>query len=212
VTEVQAKLLTAACRCLAALFIPTIFWALALRRRVGRLFLENESLRALSVRDTLTGLVNHEGFEVRLDAEFIQAGRSRRPLSVVVAAIDHFETLGDLGGAHRSDRYIVDVARALESVVRKDSDLIARCGEEDFALVVPGADNAAALALAERLRRSVHEIRLSHRGSSRDDHVSISVGTATFEPGQEGSPASLMAAADKALRRARAFGGNRVAA
>ena len=200
------------CYCLAALFMAALLWALALRRRAGKLCLENESLRALSVRDTLTGLVNLEGFEVRLSAEFTQASRCRKPLSVVVAAVDHFETLGDLGGQHRNNRYIVDVARALESAVRKGSDLIARCGEEDFAVVVPGADHHAALALAERLRRSVHEIRLSHRGSSRDDHISISVGTATFEPGLEDSPTSLMEAADRALQRARAHGGNRVAA
>lgn len=210
--QVKANVLSVVWNCLAGLFLPALLCTLALRRRTARLRLENELLRSLSIRDMLTGLANPEGLDTRLSAEFVQARRCRKPLSVVVVAIDHFETLADLGGTHRRDRYIVEVARALQSVVRKGVDLTARHGEQDFALILPGVDRHATFALAERLRRSVHGIKCSHRGSLRGDHLSISLGTATFEPGDTGSPALLMAKAEAAFRMARALGGNRVAA
>jgi diguanylate cyclase (GGDEF)-like protein len=104
------------------------------------------------------------------------------------------------------------VAAALARVPTRAGDLIARLGGEEFAVILPGTDREAALAMAERLREAVSALAIAHETSPVAPHVTISVGVATGDQVPTGSAGGgLLAAADDALYRAKKAGRNRVA-
>ena len=160
-----------------------------------------DSLRHLAAHDPLTGLRNRRGFEPGIDAHLDALG-SGGELSLLVVDLDHFKRVNDTLGHDAGD----DVLRRFADVLRAaggSSDVPTRLGGEEFALVLPGAGEARALAVAEHLRLLV---RTHFSGFACP--VSVSVGVATR--GSEARDASeLMRAANRALYAAKRLGRDR---
>lgn len=104
------------------------------------------------------------------------------------------------------------MAAALKAGVRQGGDLVARYGGEEFVVVLPGADEDAARAVAEALRQRVEALALPHDGNPATGVVTISLGVATCAPVRGREPTALVEAADKQLYRAKEGGRNRVEA
>lgn len=183
---------------------------------VGTLFVSEtqgrvERLIALAVRDQRTGLFDRAFLRRELAVELERAKRFDRGVSVVVADIDGFEPFNDLFGVEAGNRMIVLVADVLRKVSGCDGVepclvIGSRYGGEEFALLVPEDAKAGAVEaseMAERLRAMVGEIR------DDDRSVTVSVGVATY-PADGRTTSELLGAADAALARAYALGGNRV--
>jgi diguanylate cyclase (GGDEF)-like protein/putative nucleotidyltransferase with HDIG domain len=152
--------------------------------------------------DPLTNLLNRRGFEERMEDELRRARRSREPVALVVGDLDHFKTINDRFGHHEGDDALClfgDVARG----VTREIDGIARIGGEEFAIVLPGADEHGGFLLAERLRRRVREA-LSDYGPG----MSVSFGVSTF-PRDGDDPDALLRAGDQALYLAKRMGRDR---
>lgn len=169
-------------------------------------------LRELSATDGLTRIANRRAFDEALLREWERALRSGGPLSVVMADIDFFKRYNDQYGHVAGDACLQQVAAALQAGVRQGGDLVARYGGEEFVVVLPGADEAAARAVAESLRQRVQALALPHEGNPATGVVTISLGVATCAPVRGREPTALVDAADRQLYRAKAGGRNRVEA
>jgi diguanylate cyclase (GGDEF)-like protein/putative nucleotidyltransferase with HDIG domain len=152
--------------------------------------------------DVLTGLLNRRGFEEAFELELERARRGGHALSVLVGDLDHFKQINDRFGHHRGDVALTRASEILEQRKRR-IDTVARLGGEEFALIVPEADEHAAYMLAERLRTALREDFRDGPGP-----VTISFGVASF-PAHGDSYETLLGAADDALYAAKELGRDR---
>ncbi|MBO9533743.1 MAG: GGDEF domain-containing protein [Solirubrobacteraceae bacterium] len=161
------------------------------------------TLRTSSATDPLTGLLNRRSFDRRFAAAVIDAGRTGLPLSVMLLDLDHFKQVNDEHGHAVGDLALVRFAELLLSQSRA-SDLVARVGGEEFAVVLPGAGVDQALRRAEqfahawRVDRSVEGLALT-----------VSIGVAGLEVDAD-TTSTLLMRADAAVYRAKAEGRDRV--
>jgi diguanylate cyclase (GGDEF)-like protein/PAS domain S-box-containing protein len=181
------------------------------KRAEDKILQLQKELEALSYRDPLTGIANRRMFDRILDVEWGKARALGEPLSLVIVDIDFFKQYNDRYGHPQGDACLRDVARALDRAAARTRDLCARLGGEEFVLVLPATDEAAALAVAERCARRLARAALPHAASSVADVVTCSMGVATIVPGSRDLPAQLVDMADTRLYRAKAAGRNRIA-
>jgi diguanylate cyclase (GGDEF)-like protein len=155
--------------------------------------------------DPLTGLANRRAF--MLDAEAAIAGRASRkePLAVLLADLDHFKKINDAFGHAIGDR-VLKIFAAVLGRCSASGGLVGRIGGEEFAILLPGRDEAAAVALAERIRRALTDAAMEVDGHAVGATVSIGVAASRI-----GDLAGLLGRADSALYRAKEEGRNRVA-
>jgi diguanylate cyclase (GGDEF)-like protein len=171
-----------------------------LKQRVDRLV---TSLDAAASTDPLTGLLNRRAFEDRFEAELLRAKRYDRPLTLAVFDLDHFKLVNDRFGHDVGDTALRQTAAALDRG-RRASDVVARLGGEEFAVLFAETGQAEAHLVATRIADELSRVPV---GDSV--HLSISAGLAELGPGLEGR-VPLMRAADAALYRAKAAGRHRV--
>jgi diguanylate cyclase (GGDEF)-like protein len=172
-----------------------------LRARAQR----GRSVRALMVRDSLTGLFNHTTFSEHLEVEVARARRHQSALSLVMIDIDHFKQVNDTYGHPAGDRVLKRLARLLQQRLRR-SDIIGRYGGEEFAVILPGADGAAAQRVVDDLRR--HFASVPQVVEQEEFSVTFSAGIAVFPLSTTTDTLTNMA--DKALYLAKRSGRNRV--
>ncbi len=165
------------------------------------------SLRALMVRDSLTGLLNHTSFKERLRAEVARAKRQGKPLSVALLDIDLFKKVNDTYGHPAGDRVIKSLSRLLKQRLR-GADLIGRYGGEEFAVALPDTPIEGALRALDNIRESFAAI-VQHAGD-KTFQVSLSAGVSQYTAASDGE--SLIQAADEALYVAKHEGRNQVKA
>jgi len=168
-----------------------------------------DDTRRMAITDGLTGLNNQQEFIRRLEEESARAARYGRPLSVVELDIDFFKNYNDTHGHLAGNEVLKTLAKTITDHSRV-TDLCARTGGEEFAVIMPETDFAKAMALAERLRVLVEEMSLKTEGNGRsEDKITVSIGVASCpEHGQ--TAMELYHAVDQALYRAKDNGRNRV--
>lgn len=172
----------------------------------------NGELAELSATDELTGLANRREFDRRLAEEFARAQRHQLPMALVLLDVDHFKAYNDAYGHPAGDACLRLVAGLLREVARRPSDLAARWGGEEFALLLPHDDGERALALAERLLARLAQVAMPHGRSNVAAHVTVSAGVAALsEQARWPDPAAMLAAADEALFAAKRAGRGRAA-
>jgi diguanylate cyclase (GGDEF)-like protein len=182
-----------------------------LSRAHAELEVANERLEELSLRDELTGIANRRRLQQMLDEEWTRARRYQRPLAFILLDLDHFKLLNDTRGHPEGDACLQAVAHYLAEALRRTSDLVARYGGEELAVLLPGTDLAGALKMAEQLRQGIEALALPH-DAAPPGHVTASFGVASRIPASGQSSALLVESADIALYRAKTAGRNRVEA
>ena len=187
-------------------FITTAIIMASLGYVVGR---KTDRLTALSETDALTGLPNRRALRHRLTDEVRRASRYASPVSLLLLDIDGLKRINDERGHAAGDRLIRQVAISIGATLR-GSDLGARWGGDEFAVVMPNASADAAQHLAERLMSHLREQQANATGAP----VTVSIGIATFDPTTNGDPniEHLARAADDALYAAKTSGRNRIRA
>lgn len=172
-----------------------------LQRVNAELDAANAELRRLADTDALTGIANRRRFEQTLTEAWSRGGA----LALLMIDIDHFKRFNDHHGHPAGDACLRRVAAVLTAVLRGPSDLAARLGGEEFAVLLPGEGAAGARAAAQRCLDLLADAAIAHDDSPLGDHVSFSIGIAVRRT-QDASAQALIDGADAALYDAKRAG------
>ncbi|MFQ5878534.1 MAG: diguanylate cyclase [Acidobacteriota bacterium] len=185
---------------------------LSLIADLGSIALYNSKLfsqiQSAANSDGLTKLYNKRFFMERLADEILKAEKAHSPVSIFIFDLDHFKHYNDTQGHQAGDEVLKITGQILRETVRPD-DVPARYGGEEFIVVLPQTPKDGAMKAAEKIRLKVAEHPYVNRESQPLGLVSLSGGVSTF-PDDGRTGLDLIAAADRALYRAKKAGRNRV--
>jgi diguanylate cyclase (GGDEF)-like protein len=179
-----------------------------IRERTMALEEANRRLSQLAVTDGLTGLFNHRYLQEHLVLEVERSLRTGIPLGMLMVDVDNFRQYNNRFGHQTGDEVLRRVARLIGEH-RRVNDVVARYGGEEFALLLINADHRVAANIGERLRARVCAEPFPQTDEMPTGMLTISVGVASC-PTDGTTAASLLAAADAALFRAKNGGRNQV--
>lgn len=191
-------------------FISKPFDPVELLARVGSALRTKALLDLLEQRahlDGLTELGNRFALSSRLPHEWEVCRRRGCPMSIFIADLDHFKKINDQFGHSAGDEVLRQAARTLRHSVR-EGDFVARYGGEEFVVVAPDCDLDGAVAIADRFRREMSELKISFR--NRPIRVTCSAGVALARNVSAHDPLEVLEEADQALYRCKEAGRNNV--
>ncbi len=181
---------------------------------LGSLALQNNmlytSFQEMANSDALTKMFTKRYLLLRLGQEIHKAESSDRPLSAFIFDIDHFKKYNDSHGHLAGDELLKALSRTILREIRED-DVAARYGGEEFVVLLPGTRKHEALAIAEKIRKTIESTRFPHAETQPLGKVTISGGVSTL--GEDAKTSTeLLKTADDALYRAKQKGRNMVLA
>jgi diguanylate cyclase (GGDEF)-like protein len=156
--------------------------------------------------DSLTGLLNRRGLEMRLESMLDRARRRGGELSLLFVDLDHFKEINDSHGHAHGDSLLRETATILQNQVRSE-DVVARLGGDEFVVVLPGSDPSTARRIAERLRRRI----TGHASRNHSSRLSATIGLAHLGP-ETKTGAEIIRAADRAMLAGKTAGRDRITA
>ncbi len=164
--------------------------------------IDNEQLKNMAFRDSLTGLLNHRAFEQMLGIECDRILRYGDTFSLIMLDIDWFKVVNDRYGHQAGDRVLRQIAEKIRESVRK-SDMVFRYGGEEFMVIMPHTRISNALKLAGRIKKNIERMAIipGHK-------ITLSQGVTQYKDGL--SPSDLVRKADIALYEAKHKGKNRI--
>jgi diguanylate cyclase (GGDEF)-like protein len=171
--------------------------------------LKFEKGREESMRDGHTGLINKKTLFEKLRVEKSRAERSRCNIGLLMMDIDHFKSVNDTYGHPIGDVVIKGIADTISNEIRKDIDIVARFGGEEFVVALIDTDSEGMIETAERIRKSVQKLAFDiHQADPL--RVTVSIGAFLMVPGFNGELQKAVNNADQALYRAKEGGRNQV--
>ena len=174
--------------------------------------IKTDLLSQLTSTDEVTGIANRRAFNVTFAREIARAKRNGSSLSLLLIDIDSFKAYNDTYGHRAGDNCLQTVAEVMSLELKRPADLIARFGGEEFVVVLPAAQSAEAVAVAENLRRAVSLLKIENKNALADKHITVSIGCVSGIP--LASPDDfftlLIDTADKHLYLAKEQGRNRI--
>lgn len=165
-----------------------------------------EEMERLATTDSLTGIFNRRHFLELGEKEMSRTQRYFRPMSVLLIDVDHFKNINDTFGHAAGDKTLKILTETCINALR-ENDLFGRLGGEEFAVILPENDEKCAADVAERLRKTMEELKITI-----DDKMirfTISIGVASHRTNDK-SIENILKRADDALYKAKKCGRNRV--
>jgi diguanylate cyclase (GGDEF)-like protein/PAS domain S-box-containing protein len=203
-TEAISRIIRDACTGEVIEFV-VVLWDVTARK------LLEDWLLTLALTDGLTGLANRRAFDEALEREWKRTLREGTQMSLLLLDVDHFKQFNDLYGHQVGDDCLRAVGQAAVGAVRQ-TDIVARYGGEEIAIILPRVDAPGAAEAAEKVRAAVEALRLTHAANPEGgDWLTVSIGAATALARHGGTmrmPESLLLAADHALYKAKHAGRN----
>jgi len=188
---------------IGGLLIALFSWqAGRIGRRIGD---DAKMLYQIATRDVLTGLYTRRAFDDFLSTEISRSSRYSHSASLLLIDIDHFKSINDDYGHQVGDMVLHEIGKRLQNVARNEN-YICRYGGEEIVIILPEADQNSAEYCANRLKKEIGG-RAFDIVNNQSITVTVSIGIATY-PAHADTGASLVAAADKALYKAKASGRN----
>jgi two-component system cell cycle response regulator len=164
-----------------------------------------EHLYHASIRDALTGLLNRRYLSEALERDLALAKRHAMPISLILLDVDRFKTINDTFGHRGGDAALVQLARLLSGMQRKES-LVARYGGEEFAVLLRNVAPAGAEVFAERMRIAVERARFDLPQGPVSLTVSIGMAVSSLDDAED--PDTLIEKADRYLYLSKTRGRN----
>jgi diguanylate cyclase (GGDEF)-like protein len=165
---------------------------------------QREKLVEESMTDELTGAHNQRHFRQLLKQQYELARRTNQMISLLMIDTDHFKKYNDTHGHEMGNEVLKRISHAIQDSLR-DMDILARYGGDEFSVILPGASQEEAQAIAERLLESVSFCRLPGQDTLPNGHMTLSIGGATF-PKDAHAVHDLLVKADEALYAAKEGG------
>jgi diguanylate cyclase (GGDEF)-like protein len=175
-------------------------------RMIGKIHAYEDVLSERALKDVLTGLSNRRAFEESMERHWDRMRTSGEPFAMLQMDIDHFKRVNDTYGHTAGDEVLRRVAETITRQLRAAHPVF-RTGGEEFSVLIPNAELAEAMVIAERLRAAVAVVAVPV--ADREISVTISIGVADSRG--LGGPDDMIRAADAALYRAKSQGRNRIA-
>ncbi len=169
--------------------------------------IHNASLYEMATTDMMTKLKIHHYFHTLLIEEISRAKRLSRPLSVIMADIDHFKKLNDTHGHQAGDMVLINVAKIIRESIRQ-IDVPSRYGGEEFSVILPGTEIHEALVVAERIRQNIEKSVVLY--DNKQLNATISIGVTQYDSDLDKNKNTLIERADKALYMSKRNGRNLV--
>lgn len=169
----------------------------------------NQRLEAFSRTDGLLQIANRAYFDDRMRIECADAFRRKAPMSLIMIDVDYFKRYNDHYGHLEGDSCLKRIAQAIRRSLLRSTDLVARYGGEELAVILPDTDADGARIVAERILSEVHQQAIPHARSSVNRHVTVSMGLTSAVPPERDAPDTLVKQADQALYKAKEAGRNR---
>jgi diguanylate cyclase len=191
--------------CLPLLLVYPLLVGFASYRMARRLLYQNKQLEAMSATEGLGRMLTRAVWERVAAEEFDLYRRNALPSAILLVGIDDLPALNARHGHPKGDEVIRSVAVTVRNALR-EQDVPGRAGGGEFAALLPGCDEGQAVRIAEHIRRAVAGSALEKRDELR---CSVSIGVAAVDA-RDGSTRDWIVAAERALRTARAQGGDRV--
>ena len=179
-----------------------------LHKTLAELTLVNNRLEELNTHDNITGLRNANAYEERIQHEWERGIRDQRPLSLIVASIDGFDTIGDRYGAVAAEESLKAIVKIIRAVVTRPADLVSRIGPAEFGFVLPSTEAVGALHIAQALLEEVSKKPINLGICSIP--TSLSIGVATAIPMDEENFMTFMERAEDTMLDAIELGGNQI--
>ncbi len=192
---------------IAALAASTIALVAFLNRNLRLRARAEAELAALATTDPLTGLANRRSFNDALDRQWRIAARTAAPVALLMIDSDHFKLYNDTFGHQAGDKLLMQIGEAIAGSLKRPSDLGARYGGDEFAVLLPGSRVEEAGAVAQQIRHAF--VTACYAEGISGKYSRLSIGVASLVPGAGGQMRDLITAADEALYRAKELGRNR---
>jgi len=179
-----------------------------LKDALTRLSEAHINLKEMNTFDVVTGIHNRQYFNESLEQEWRRAKREGYEVSMLMLDIDHFKRVNDTYGHLAGDECLAAIAKEVDRMFNRPSDVVARYGGEEFVVVLPyiSADNAR--RLAEQLREIIEGS--TYLADGHDLQVTVSIGVATASPNDEVRSRDLIGWSDTVLYEAKSAGRNQV--
>ncbi|MBF8999721.1 diguanylate cyclase domain-containing protein [Vibrio nitrifigilis] len=193
-------------------FITKPFNPLIVRARVMThltLKLQMDIMRDMVLIDGLTGLANRRRFDQALKGDWNLCQREHKPLALLMVDVDYFKRYNDTYGHIAGDECLKLVGKALQSSVRRTSDICCRYGGEEFCCLLPFTDEEGATICANNILQAVRDLNIEHESSDAAKVVTVSIGQAFVVPSAAITAEQLLLYADQALYVSKQHGRNR---
>ncbi len=165
-------------------------------------------LKEMNTIDAVTGIRNRQYFDDVLEQEWRRAKRQGYDISLMLLDIDHFKRVNDTYGHLAGDECLSGVAKEVDKMFNRPSDVVARYGGEEFVVILPYVSPANACGLGEQLREHLEQSTFMSDGHPLK--ITVSIGIATVSPADDIEPRDLIGRADSVLYEAKANGRNQV--
>jgi diguanylate cyclase (GGDEF)-like protein len=169
-----------------------------------------DMLENLPTVDPLTGLPNQRQLEELIEREWRRAIRHQTPQSLLITDIDFFNTYNDINGRQAGDDCLRQIASVLVRNVKREPDLVARYGGDEFACLLPETDACGAIKVANSIQEAMEELNIPFDHSQYVDHVTLSFGVATMRPDLRQQSNLLIDQAELLRRKAQNAGHNQI--
>jgi two-component system cell cycle response regulator len=179
------------------------------KRHYQRMQQNYERSLSLALVDPLTGAFNRRYLDAHMPKLLARCTAAHKPLSLLIVDLDYFKKINDTHGHAAGDAVLKEIVNRITLGLRP-SDLVARMGGEEFAVIMPETDLPAALNIAERLRKRIGEVPIESAEGVPSITVTASIGAAIMSPEASESPDELFRRADAALYEAKNTGRNRI--
>ncbi|WP_458759241.1 sensor domain-containing diguanylate cyclase [Afipia sp. TerB] len=190
-----------------ALMMSTIALAIFLRRSEKLQRVAEAELTALATTDGLTGLANRRSFNTAIDRQWRIARRTSSSLGLLMIDADNFKIFNDTFGHQTGDRLLALLANAITRNLQRPGDLGVRYGGDEFIVLLPDSTLEGAETVARQIRQAF--VSACHTDDIAAQYSRLSIGLACLSPSGDDDSHVLVAAADKALYRAKTLGRNR---
>ncbi|MCT7910560.1 diguanylate cyclase [Arcobacter lacus] len=170
--------------------------------------LKTDLLEQLSMYDGLTNIRNRRFFDEAFETTFLEIKRENKNLAVMMIDIDFFKPYNDNYGHGKGDEALKKVAFALQSTIKRPTDLVARYGGEEFVILLKDIDKPGLETVAKNLLEAVRDLKITHVFSKVANFITVSIGISYYNTNKDITKIELLIKADETLYKVKNSGRN----